>query len=41
MEKDINELVYAHWENRLEKDLVTLPGEEELVELRDNRYVGK
>lgn len=39
IEKDIDELVYAHWENRLEKDPVTLPGEEELVELRDIRYV--
>lgn len=41
MEKDIYELVCAHLENRLEKNPVTLPGEEELVEFRDIRYVEK
>lgn len=38
IEKDIDEWVYTHWENRLEKDPVTLPGEEESVEFRDITY---
>lgn len=38
IEKDIDGWVYTHWENRLEQDPVTLPGEEALGEFRDVTY---
>lgn len=38
VKEDIDELAYALWEVRLQKNPVSLPGEEEWVKLRDVKY---
>lgn len=38
IKKDTDEQMYAQWKIKLEKDPVTLPGEEEWVEFRDIKY---